>query len=229
MRSGQAPSTASTSMAAGVALLVAGVILVIASYVPIPYVENTPREETRTTTTPSLVVVKVSLLNETFVVGAGKALARCYVSFPPGTTLHIAVKVLSGGDRSINFWVMDEPEWRVFEAGGSFYFYSIPSRRNATEVRVTWNPPSDQRLCFVFDNKFSTTTSKTVRAEITASYEGYTYVTKTYTSTVYEPAIRYRALGYLQTLGVVVLVAGAILVIASWYVSAQQKPAGAQH
>jgi hypothetical protein len=114
---------------AGVALLVVGVILIVASSVPIPYVENTPREETGITTTPSLVVVKKSLLNETFVVGAGKALARCYVSFPPGTTLHIAVKVLSGGDRNINFWVMDEPEWRVFEAGGSFYYYYVtPSR-----------------------------------------------------------------------------------------------------
>jgi hypothetical protein len=221
------PSQVSAAGVAGVALLVAGVILIVASYVPIPYVENAPREETGITTTPSLVVVKVSLLNETFVVGAGKALARCYASFPPDITLHIAVKVLSGGDRNINFWVMDEPEWRVFEAGGSFYYYSVPSRRNATEVRVAWNPPSDQRLCFVFDNKFSTTTSKTVRAEITASYEGYTYVTKTYTSTVYEPAIRFRTLGYMQTLGVVVLVTGAILVIASWYTSAQQKPTGA--
>jgi hypothetical protein len=214
---------------AGVALLVAGVILIVASSVPIPYVENTPREETGITTTPSLVVVKKSLLNETFVVGAGKALARCYVSFPPGTTLHIAVKVLSGGDRNINFWVMDEPEWRVFEAGGSFYYYVTPSRRSVTEVRMTWNPPSNQQLCFVFDNTFSIITSKTVRAEITASYEGYTYVSKTYTSTVYEPAIRYRALGYLLAPGVVVLVAGATLLIISWYASPRQKPAGSQH
>jgi len=210
LRSGQAPSTASTAMAAGVALLVAGVILIIASYVPIP-------------------VVKVSLLNETFVLGAGEAHARCFSSFPPGTTLHIAVKVLSGGDRNINFWVMDEPEWRVFKAGDSPYHYAVPSRRSVTEVRVTWNPPSNRQLCFVFDNTFSTITSKTVRAEITASYEKYTYVTKTYTSTVYEPAIRYRALGYLLAPGVVVLVAGATLLIISWYASPRQKPAGAQH
>jgi hypothetical protein len=228
LRSGQAPSTASIAMAAGVALLVAGVVLLAASYVPIPYVEDAPRVETGATTTPSLVVVKVSLLNETFAVGAGKARAYCYRSFPPGTTLHIAVKVLSGGDRRISFLVMDEPEWRVFEAGGSPYHYAVPSRLNATEVRVTWNPPSDRQLCFVFDNKFSTA-SKTVHAEITASYEKYTYVTKTYTSTVYEPAIRYRTLGYLLAPGVLVLVAGAVLVIASWYASTRQKPAGAQH
>jgi hypothetical protein len=215
-------------MAAGVALLVAGVVLLVASYVPIPYVEDAPRVETGVTATPSLVVVKARLLDETFVVGAGNALARCFNEpFPPGTTLHIAVEVLSGGDRRINFLVVDEQEWRVFKAGGPPYYYLVPSRRNATEVRVTWNPPSDRQLCFVFDNTFSTTASKTVHAEITASYEKYTYVTKTYTSTVYEPAIRYRTLGYLQTLGVVVLVAGAILAIASWYASARQKPAGA--
>jgi hypothetical protein len=212
---------------AGVALLVAGVILIVASSVPIPYVENAPREETGITTTPSLVVVKESLLNETFVVGAGEALAKCYESFPPGITLHIAVKVLSGGDRNINFWVMDEPDWRAFKADGSFYYYVTPSRRSVTEVRMTWNPPSYRKLCFVFDNTFSIITSKTVRAEITASYEKYTYVTKTYTSTVYEPAIRYRALGYLLAPGVLVLVAGATLLVASWYANPRQKPAGA--
>jgi hypothetical protein len=171
-----------------VALLVVGVILVIASFVPIP-------------------VVEVSLLDETFVVGAGQALAHCYRSFPPGTTLHIAVEVLSGGDRKINFLVMDEPEWRAFEAGGSPYHYAVPSRRSATEVRVTWNPPSDRQLCFVFDNTFSTTASKTVRAEITM--------------------IGYLTLDRLLEAGVLMFVAGATLLVASWYANPRQKPAGA--
>ncbi len=184
------PGRVSATAAAGVALLVVGVILVIASFVPIP-------------------VVKAILLDETFELGAGKALARCFKEpFPPGTTLHITVEVLSGGDRKINFLVMDEPEWRVFEAGDSPYHYAVPSRRSATEVRVTWNPPSDRRLCFVFDNT-SSTASKTVRAEITM--------------------IRYLTLDRLLEAGVLALVAGAILLIASRYTGAQQKPAGAQH
>jgi hypothetical protein len=219
------PSQVSTTAVAGVALLVAGVILLVASSVPIPYVENTPREETGITTIPGFVVVKESWLNETFVVGAGEALAYCG-SFPSGTTLHIAVKVLSGGDRNINFWVVDEPDWRAFKAGDSFYYYVTPSRRSVTEVRVTWNPPSYRKLCFVFDNTFSIITSKTVRAEITASYEKYMHVS-TYTSTVYEPAIRYRTLGYLLAPGVLVLAVGVALLIASWYTSPRQKPAGA--
>ncbi len=184
------PGRVSATVAAGVAFLVVGVILIVASFVPIP-------------------VVEVSLLDETFVLGAGEAHARCFSSFPPGTTLHIAVEVLSGGDRKIGFLVMDEPEWGVFEAGGSPRHYAVPSRRSAAEVRATWNPPSDRQLCFVFDNTFSDATSKTVRAEITM--------------------IRYLTLDRLLAAGVLALVAGAILLIASRHASAQQKPAGAQH
>jgi hypothetical protein len=209
---------------AGVALLVAGVILIIASYVPIPYVENTPREETRITATPGLVTVNRVLLDETFELKAGQSRTLCR-SFPPGTTLNITIKVLSGG--SINFWVMDEPELRVFEAGGSFNYYVFPSRRDVVEQSAKWVPPSNKLLCLVFDNVFSTRTSKTVYAKITFSYEELTYVTRTHTYTIHEPAIRFRTLGYLQTLGLVVLVTGAILVIASWYTSARQKPTGA--
>ena len=223
MRSGQAPSTTSTAMAAGVALLVAGVVLLVASYVPIPYVEDTSRVETRVTATPGLVTVNRVLLDETFELKAGQFRTLCR-SFPPGTTLSITIKVLSGG--SINFWVMDEPELRVFEAGGSFNYYVFPSGRDVIERSVTWSPPSNQLLCLVLDNKLSTGT-KTVYAKITFSYEELTYVTRTHTYTVHEPAIRFRTLGYLQTLGVVVLVTGAILVIASWYTSTQQKPTGA--
>jgi len=226
LRSGQAPSTASTAMAAGVALLVAGVILLAASYVPIPYVEDAPRVETRVTAAPSLVTVNRVLLDETFKLNASQTLTLCR-SFPPGTTLDITIKVLSGG--SINFWVMDEPELRVFKAGGSFNYYVFPSGRDVIERSVTWSPPSDQLLCFVFDNAFSTRTSKTVYAKITFSYEELTHVTRTHTYTVHEQAVRFRTLDYPRTLGVVVLVAGAVLVIASWYASAQQKPAGAQH
>jgi hypothetical protein len=162
-------------------------------------------------------------LDETFELDVGKALTLCRY-FPPGTTLSITIKVLSGG--SINFWVMDEPELRAFQAGGSFNYYVFPSGRGVTELSVRWNPPSNRLLCFVFDNQFSTGT-KTVRAEITFSYEEYRYVSRTHTYTVYEPTIRFRTLGYLKTLGVVMLAAGAVLVIASWHAGTWQKPTGA--
>jgi hypothetical protein len=138
LRSGQAPSTASTAMAAGVALLVAGVVLLVASYVPIPYVEDTSRVETRVTATPGLVTVNRVLLDETFELKAGQFRTLCR-SFPPGTTLSITIKVLTGG--SINFWVVDEPELRVFKAGGSFNYCVFPSGRDVIEWSVTWSPP----------------------------------------------------------------------------------------
>jgi hypothetical protein len=134
------PSQVSSIAVASIALLVIGVILLIVSFVPIPYVENVPREEMRTTITPSVVVVNETWSNEMFVVKAGEANAYCG-SFPSGTTLYIEIKVLSGGNRDINFWVMDESEWRVFKAGGSFYYYTTPSRQRVTEMRITWNPP----------------------------------------------------------------------------------------
>jgi len=184
--------------------------------------KNIPREKTETTTTPRWVVVNETWLEETFAVKPGTAKAYCG-SFPSGTTLYITINVLSGGNRDINFWVMDDSEWRVFEAGGSFYYYTTPSRRRITEASITWNPPSNKRICFVFDNEFSIITSKTVYAKIVASYEKYTYVTITYTTTIYEPTTKYQTLSYLLAPGVVIFAVGAALLTASRYSSPRQK------
>ena len=73
-------SQVSSTAMAGVTLLVAGVVLLVTSFVPIPYVEDTPREETRITTTPSLVTVNRVLLDETFVLDASPLPPR-----PPST------------------------------------------------------------------------------------------------------------------------------------------------
>jgi hypothetical protein len=67
-------------MAVGVALLVAGVVLLVASSVPLPYVEVTPREEMRITATPGLATVNRVLLDETFVLDASPLPPR-----PPST------------------------------------------------------------------------------------------------------------------------------------------------
>jgi hypothetical protein len=221
------PSQVSSLAVTGIALLIVGAILSAVSFIPIPYVENVPRTETGITTTPRWVVVNETWLEETFVVQPGDANAYCG-SFPSGTTLYITVEVLSGGNRDVNFWVMDESEWRVFKAGGSFYYYTTPSRQRVTEASITWNPPSNKRICFVFDNTFSIITSKTVYAKIVASHEEYTYVTTTYTTTIYEPTTKYQTLSYLLAPGVVMLAVGAGLFIASRHTSPRLKPAGAQ-
>ena len=88
--------------------------------------------------------------------------------------------------------------------------------------------PSNQRICFAFDNKFSIITSKTVYAKIVASYEKYTYMTTTYTTTIYEPTTKYQTLSYLLAPGVVMLAVEAALFIASKHTSPRQKPAETQ-
>lgn len=207
----------------GIVLIVISVILLVASFIPIPYVENIPREEITTTTTPRLVRVNETWLEEKFVVKPDDANAYCG-SFPSGTTLYIYIEVLSGSNRDINFWVMDESEWRVFEADGSFYYYTTPSRRRITEASITWNPPSNQKICFVFDNTFSIITSKTVYAKIITSYEKYTYITTTYTTTIYEPTTKYQTLSYLLAPGIITLAIGVAFLVALRYISPQQKP-----
>lgn len=212
----------------GTLLAVLGGILLIVSFIPIPYVETVPREETAITSTPRLIRVNETWLEETFVVKPDDANAYCG-SFASGTTLYIYIKVLSGGNRDINFWVMDESEWRVFEAGGSFYYYTVPSRRRITEATITWNPPSNQKICFVFDNTFSIITSKTVYAKIIASYEKYTYITITYTTTIYEPTTKYQTLSYLLPPGIIVLAIGVALLATSKFIIPQQKPLTTQY
>lgn len=60
--------------------------------------------------------------------------------------LIISVNVLSGGNRDVDFYVMDESGWRVFKAGGTFYYYTVPSRTCVTRFTVEWHPPENKRL-----------------------------------------------------------------------------------
>jgi hypothetical protein len=164
---------ASVAVAAGAALMTVGVVLLVASFVPMPY---------------SAAAVNGVFLNETFVLGGDGIRVRCG-SFPPGATLSIAIKVLSGG--GIDFWVVDE-----------FNHHAFPPKRNVTELGVEWDPPSGRLLCFVFDGKPSTGT-RSVHAEIT--YDP-----------VYGPAavIELRKLdSRLQALGAVMLSIGVNLAI----------------
>jgi len=105
-------------------------------------------------------------LDETFTVPPGSAQARCG-SFPSETTLTIYINVVSGGDRDINFWAMDETDWYGFKMDKSFYYYTAPSRQRITTGSLTWTPPANKRICFVYDNTFSLITSKTVYSKIT--------------------------------------------------------------
>ena len=191
----------------GVILTVIGIAMFVSSLIPIPSVTyvpvTTPLEESTYTT------VRKVWLEEEFVIPAGEA--KCYCgSFPDGT-LTIYIRVLSGGNRDINFWVMEEDEWTHFARGETFYYYTQPSRKRITETTITWRPPSNKRICFVYDNTFSLITSKNVYTKITIEYQTYT-VTRTYT-TKYVPEIKPYTLSFLVVPGIILFIVGIGLII----------------
>jgi len=192
----------------GLILLVIGIGMFIVSFIPIPIVSYNPR--TKPVEVPTYTTVSSVWLDETFTVPAGRAMAYCG-SFSSGTTLTIYINVVSGGDRDINFWVMDEGEWERFRRGESYYYYTAPSRRRITTTSFTWTPPADQRICFVYDNTFSLITSKNVYTKIIAEYPTYTVVTS-YTTT-YEPEVVLHSLGFLAIPGIILIIIGIGLII----------------
>ncbi len=197
----------------GIVFAIVGVGLLIASYVPIPKTVMRPVEVP--TTTMVYTIIRETWLDETFVVRPGAATAYCN-SFPSGTKLYINVNVLSGGNRDIDFYVMDESEWRVFKAGGTFYYYVEPSRTRITSFSIVWEPPSNKEICFVFSNSFSIITSKTVKATI--EYERIGYKTVTTTTTTYKPSTEYTIFNELMMPGFVLTLLGIALIISHFTV-----------
>jgi len=191
----------------GVMLFVIGVGLIIASFIPIPAVEYVPK--IKSTEELTYTPIRKVWLEDTFVVAPDRATGYCG-SFPSGTTLTIYIKVTSGGNRDIDFWVMDEHDWTHFQRGESFYYYTAASRKRVTEATITWSPPSNQRICFVYDNTFSLITSKTVYSKITAEYETYTII-RTYTTT-YEPEVKPYTISYLTIPGILLFIIGIGLI-----------------
>jgi len=187
----------------GLALVVVGAVLIVLSYVPIPMVEVVPKNKSLESVT--WTTVKQTIYEETFVVRPGSYQSYC-VTFNRQVDLSIEVKVLQGGNRDINFWVMPESEFRVYKRGGEFRYYTIPSRQRVTEATISWSPPVGEEICFVYDNTFSVVTSKTVYSKIVATYLGPT-TTTTYT-TVYERETKAKTFTELLLPGIVLLIVG---------------------
>jgi hypothetical protein len=172
----------------GLGLIVTGVILLVASFIPVPHTYTRPVVERYTlpTTTP----VRGVLIDETRVVPAGGYTSNCYI-FHRDTTLYISVSVLQGGNRDINFWVMNRENLDSFASGRAFYYYTAPSRKQISEAHITWKPPTEKEICFVLDNTFSLLSSKTVKISITYEYEVKAQTTITVTRTVTETEFLY--------------------------------------
>jgi len=173
-------------IAVGIALLVIGIGMLVTSFIQIPM------------GTPTHTTVGRVLLEETFTVDSGSASAYC-VRFRDRTNLTIYVRVISGGNRDINFWVMDKEDWERFKRSESFYYYTTPSRKRIVEATITWSPPSYREICFVYDNTFSTITSKTVYTRIE--------------QTAYERKVEHLSLSFLAVPGIILSIIGLGLII----------------
>jgi hypothetical protein len=192
----------------GLGLIVTGVILLVASLIPVPHTYTRPKVETYTLySTPP---VRGVLINETRTVPAGGYTAICNTFYGEDTTLHITISVLWGGNRDINFWVMDREELSNFASGRAFFYYTKPSRERISKAYITWKPPTGKEICFVLDNTFSSFSSKTVAISII--YE-YTAETITITRTVTETEFLY-PYSFFTVPAIAIIAVGAGLAVA---------------
>lgn len=133
----------------GVALTVLGLILLMLSFAP----------------------TQQKVFEETFVVPPLSYYYYC-TTFDRKVDLTIEVRVLQGGYRDINFWVMPASEFFAYASGNAYRVYTIPSRQRVSEASISWSPPEGIQICFVYDNKFSIFESRTVYSKIVATYPG---------------------------------------------------------
>jgi hypothetical protein len=107
-------------LVAGIVLGIIGVLVFFLGIVKVPY-----------TTTEWVDVPKSGvLMDETIVI---PALTYHYLSklYVYDEILHISFTVTEGGNKDIDFWVMEEKEFTRFEADETFYYYTTPSRARA--------------------------------------------------------------------------------------------------
>jgi len=109
----------------------------------------------------TVVGVSSTILDDTFVVASNSYTWYCTHRVPdPWQRVSIYIYVASGGNRDINFWVMDKCSFENFQIGRTFRYYVEPSRTRISQASIDWIPeqlnPCGDKICFVFDNTFST-------------------------------------------------------------------------
>jgi hypothetical protein len=180
----------------GVFVLIVGIVVTVCSLVIVPF-----------TTTKSVQVPKTyDIIKESFSV---PALSYKGYSGPlkSGDTLHIYVKVTSGGNLDIDFYVMDEINYYKWKAGESA---SAPiTRPRITTYDSDWAVSQTATWYFIFDNRFSLLTSKGVTAQITKHWTE----TESKQVTEYHPLIpsEYSYVGTVLFLGGIAAIIGGVI------------------
>jgi hypothetical protein len=134
----------------GVFALIIGVLLIALPFVFVPKTVSEPQQVPKSST----------VFHESFVVPPSTTTRTIYLN--QSDSLNIDVTVTSGGNRDIDFSVND--------GSTTFLTYS-----RATTIDKDWTVPLSSNYNFVYDNSFSTFTSKDVTVQ----------VTKLWTETVY--------------------------------------------
>ena len=177
----------------GIILAIVGVLIFFLGIVKVPY------------TTTELVEVPKSdvMLDESFTVPALSHIGRS-TTFYKSLTLHITLTVTAGGNKDIDFRVMDEVNYWKFRADESYEYYSAPSRSRVSSVNIEWTPPQNKEIFFVWDNSFSLLTSKSISA----------YFYYTWTEWEEQETTEYRTLFSTEVsyLGVLLLIGGLAMV-----------------
>jgi len=138
-------------VALGSILAIIGVVLAIATVVPIQH--------------------SYIWLNESFVIPESGYYTYSG-TFPRPITLHITFSVTYGGDRSVDFLVMSWQDFQKFNASEAYEYYINPSRESISSMDTRWILPSSLfSTHFVWDNQDSFE-SKTVTALFTVEYVG---------------------------------------------------------
>jgi len=192
--------------AVGIALVVVGAVLIMLSYIPIPTEEVV--QKTKPVEGIGWTTVEGTIVDRTLTLTPGDIYHACF-ELKSEVTVKYEIRVITSSDsrdRQVGFWVMDEPELRVFQSGGAFQYYPDVSRGRVYEVSGYWNPPVGRRICFVVENTFTLTASKTVYVKI-AIIGSISTTTTTYT-TVYEREVTTKTLTELLLPGIILLVIG---------------------
>jgi hypothetical protein len=131
----------------GVILSAIGILGTVFSIVPVPYI----------TTRLENVLHKNVWLDESFEVPSYSWHSRHSIGalvpkWSRRATIRLTFESTDGG---IAFRAMDEDSFAKFNSSQSYQYYTPPSRLSATSLNITWIPPTDTVIYFVWDNKDS--------------------------------------------------------------------------
>jgi hypothetical protein len=155
------------------------------------------------------------LIDESFMVPTTGDLHRTS-NLVNGDLVHIYFSCTSGGNRDVDFYVMDELNYFKWKAGES---YSSPiSLSRTTGYDQDFTIPSNATWYFVWDNSFSFLTQKGVTATITKNWNDIAYRDVT----VYHTIVPSEYATCVEYLGIALVLAG-IAVISWGYVSKEKN------